>query len=140
MSSEADLNKATVRRFFDEVWNQRNEAAIDRYFAPDHVDHVVGGRTRFHALWQQFQQAFADLHFEVNDLIAESNRVVARLTVTGVHRGAFAGIHPTGRPIEIDGFVCFRMSGGRIVERWALLDEFRLLQQLSVLPTSQRRT
>ncbi|MBM4418898.1 MAG: ester cyclase [Chloroflexi bacterium] len=98
------------------------------------------GRTRFHALWSAFQEGFPSLHFRINDLIAEEDRVAARLTITGVHGGPFSGVRATGRPIEIDGFVCFRIRSGKIVERWAVLDEFRLLQQIGVLPGGPRRT
>ena len=78
--------------------------------------------------------AFPDLHFTVEDLIAEGDKVVARLTVRGTQQGAFMGIPPTGKHVTVTGIDINRLAGGKSVEHWLNMDTLGLLQQLGVIP------
>jgi len=78
--------------------------------------------------------AFPDLHFTVEDMIAEGDKVVARLTARGTQAGAFMGIPPTGKQASITAIDINHMAGGKSVEHWLEMDTLGLLQQLGVIP------
>jgi predicted ester cyclase len=73
-----------------------------------------------------------DARYEVDDLIAEGDRVVVRWRLLGTHQGAFAGIEPTGRPITLKGIAIYRVAGGKLIERWVVSDLHGLLQEIGV--------
>jgi steroid delta-isomerase-like uncharacterized protein len=133
MSSEA--NKALIRRHFAEIWNQRRLDVADELVAPSYHSHfpVPGqpsGIAGFKYAVQFLHSSFPDLTIAIDDLIAEGDRVVARLTARGTHQGAFRGIPPTGRTVTWTGIRIFRIANGKIVEHWANWDDLGLLQQL----------
>ncbi len=70
----------------------------------------------------------------IEDITAEGDKVWARLTARGTHRGPFMGLPPTGRPIEIDVIDICRFEGGQLVEHWGVPDRFGMLEQLGLLP------
>ena len=123
MSTEEE-NKATFKRYIEEVWNQgRLELAdeiFDRYLA-----HQADGLTlqrgpedvkRFVS---EFRSAFPDFHISINDQIAEGDKVVVHATIRGTHQREFRGMAPTGKVIEERGFSVFRFSDeGKVVESW----------------------
>ena len=79
--------------------------------------------------------AFPDLHFTIEDQIAEGDRVVTRFTARGTHQGAFIGIPPTGKQGVVTGTGIDRFANGKIVEAWFNSDDLGLLQQLGVVPS-----
>src|SRR3954447_12141858 len=92
-----------ARRFFQEVWNDGDEAAIDRYIAADALGNNAtfgSGREAFRAQWRQWRAAFPDLHFAVEEIVADGNTVVTRWTLTGTQVGAFMGVPATGKRIS----------------------------------------
>jgi steroid delta-isomerase-like uncharacterized protein len=122
--STEEVNKATFRRYIEEVWNQgRLELAdeiFDRYLA-----HQADGLTlqrgpedvkRFVS---EFRSAFPDFHISIDDQIAEGDKVVVHATIRGTHQREFRGMAPTGKEIEERGFSVFRFSEeGKVVESW----------------------
>ena len=134
MSDEtAARNKELARRFFEEVWNRGDEAGIDRYIAADAAgnDPTFGaGREAFRRQWRQWRAAFPDLHFAVEDLVAEDDKVVTRWTLTGTHQGEFLGIAPTGRRVSVAGMSLDRIAAGQIAEGFDAWDELGLHRQL----------
>ena len=84
--------------------------------------------------------AFPDLHFTVEDMIAEGDKVVARLTTQGTQTGPFLGIPPTGKHTSIGCIDINRMAGGKSVEHWLEMDTLGLLQQLGVIPESSQKS
>ena len=82
-----------------------------------------------------FTTAHPDGIHVIHDLIAEGDRVVARVTGSGTHTGELMGIPPTGKRLEMTGIVIYRIEGGKIVERWAQHNVLGLMQQLGVIPT-----
>ena len=132
-------NKAVVRRFYEEVFNQKNTAAIDQFIAPTIVDHaappgIPGGIEGQKQLAGLYLMAFPDLHFTVEDMIAEGDKVVARLTASGTQQGVFMGISPTGKRTTVTAIDIIRIAGGKFVEHWLEMDTLGLLQQLGVVP------
>ena len=137
MSTE--VNKTSLRRFYDEAFNKKNKAAIDEFIAPDQVDHAAppgtpGGLAGAKQTITMYLTAFPDLHFTVEDLIAEGDKVVARLTVRGTQKGAFMGIPPTGKHVTSTAIDINRLAGGKSVEHWLEMDTLGLLHQLGVVP------
>jgi len=131
-------NKAVVRRFYEEVMNQKKRAVLDEVFDLNVVDHFAppgtpGGLEGARQTLGMFLTAFPDLHFTVEDLIAEGDKVVARATLSGTQQGTFMGIPATGKRMTITGIDINRFVGGKSVEHWVEMDRLGLMQQLGVI-------
>ena len=130
-----DELKDVARRFFEEIWNARDEAAIDRYIPEDAAgnDPDFGmGREGFRNQWRQWQTAFPDLHFEIVDLLAEGDKVLTRWVLTGTHRGPFLGLEPTGTAIRVSGMSLDRVENGMVVEGFDGWDALGMRRQLGL--------
>jgi len=77
----------------------------------------------FKDTFTEAREAFPDLSVSVEDVMSEGDRVAARVTMRGTHRGEFQGIAPTGKRVEIKAIDMFRISGGKIVEHWGHADD-----------------
>lgn len=84
-----------------------------------------------------YRNAFPDTELEINDLILEGNKVAARITASGTHKGALMGIAPTGKRVSITGTSITHVRDGKQVESWASYDQLGMLQQLGVMPSLQ---
>jgi steroid delta-isomerase-like uncharacterized protein len=132
-----EANKAVVRRFYEEVESQGLLEVIDALIAPTFVDtgHPQRGSgpasVRAHVI--EMRTRFPDLTVTVDQLVAEGEWVVARITSRGTHLGPFAGLAPTGKTITWTGVGMRRIVDGRIVEQWTKYDMFSLLRQLGAL-------
>ena len=131
-----DDNKALVQRFYDEVINQKNLAALDQFVSPNAVNHTVPaglpqGPSQFLGL---HLNAFPDAKATVEDLLADGDKVIARVSFRGTHQGAFGSINPRGKPITVMAINIFRIANGKMVEHWGLADRLSALQQLGVVP------
>lgn len=133
-------NKAVVKRYFDEVWNEGKLATIDELYALGFVGHdpfarreVQGteGRKQYVAM---FRAAFPDLHFTVEAQIGEEDLVVTRWSVRGTFTGPFMGIKPTGKPGVVTGVTIDRFAEGKFVESWIHRDDLGMLQNMGVVP------
>ena len=133
-------NKAIVDRYREEVFNEKTLAATEKYVSPSYVRHDPGapaevrGPDGVKQLATMFFAAFPDIHFTAEDIIAEGDLVVQRLTSHGTHQGAFMGIPPTGKSLTVTAIEIFRIAGGKIVEQWVEADYLGLMQQLGVIP------
>jgi steroid delta-isomerase-like uncharacterized protein len=139
MSTEA--NKAIIRHLFEEAFGQGNLAVLDEIIAPDQVNRGPGalpgmpsGPEGSKMLITAYRNAFPDLHFTIDQQIAEGDTIVTRWTAHGTHNGEFAGIPPTGKTATVVGMGVDRVENGKIVESWGLFDQFGMLQQLGVIP------
>lgn len=83
------------------------------------------------------REAFGDLRFETEDVIAEDDKVVLRVRGQGTHEGSFMGVERTGREIEMSGIVILRVEDGQIVERWATFDTLGTLRQMGALADAE---
>jgi len=132
-------NVAIARRFF-EAWVGGDAAALDEVVAPDYVFHdpadpdTPPGPAGAKAMAAGFRAAFADMRPVEEDYVAGGDKVVYRWRLRATHRGAFAGVPPTGRAVELSGIEIVRLAGGRIVEHWDEIDALGLLRQLGALP------
>jgi steroid delta-isomerase-like uncharacterized protein len=129
-------NKALVTRYYDEVLNQRDLAALDDLLAPDFAswlpDGTQLGRAEYRDAVMASHQAFPDLVVVVLDQLAEGDKVATRWRASGTHRGLFAGIAATGRPVTITAMHLHRVADGQLIEHWEEIDLLRLLRQLGV--------
>jgi steroid delta-isomerase-like uncharacterized protein len=130
-------NKALACRAY-EVLNQRNLALADELCAPDIVDHnasmTIQGIDAYKQFLSMYLTASPDLHFTIEDQVAEGDKVATRYTAGGTHLGPFMGIPPTGKHVTATGMSIIRVANGKIVEEWANGDDLGLLQQLGVIP------
>ena len=134
-----EQNKGIVRRYRMEYVGGGNLAVAGEILP---VEFTLNGEEinleshkQMVTLWHN---AFPDLLFSIQDMIAEKDRVVERFVCRGTHKGDLFGISPTGRRIEVIGILVHRLVDGRIVEIWEVLDLFGLLGQLGMaLPTGR---
>ena len=137
----SEENKALIRRWFEEVWNQGNSKTIDELLDKNGVIHglvdangePVRGLKAFHEFHDQFHNAFSDLDISVDDIVAEGDRVVARCSVRGKHTGESLGFAATNAPIQFEGIAIVRIKDGKIVEAWNQFDFLEMNRQLGVL-------
>ena len=81
------------------------------------------------------RNAFPDLHLDLEDVVAEEDKVAFRYTMSGTHRGDFMGMPPTGKPFSVAGMILARVVGGRFTERWSNLDALGLMHQIGAIPS-----
>lgn len=136
-SNPLESNKALVRRNFEAIWSQGNLAAADELLAPGYVGHiatlpdVVRGIEAFKQMIAMFHFAFPDTRFEIQDQIAEDNKVATRWIAYGTHRGEFMGIAPSGQAMHVTGMSFHRIEDGRIQESWDDWDALSMLQSMT---------
>jgi predicted ester cyclase len=130
-------NKAIVRRFWDAV-NQGDLKAAEDTLAASYKGRIPGqpeldaeGVCRLVA---EYRRGFPDMHFTIEEMVAEGDKVATRVAMTGTHTGEFQGIAPTGKQVRMTGTQIDRVLYGRSVRTWADIDALGLLQQLGALP------
>ena len=135
----SEENKSVVRRWYAEVTNQGKLEVADELLAPEYVCHDPNseiGEVRADTLKESityFRNALADMRFEIEDIIAEGNKVVTRWTLRGTHRGELLGVSPTGELVAMSGIVISRVTEGKIVEEWDEYDLLGLMRQLGAI-------
>jgi len=123
--------KAVVRRFYDEVINQQNVAAIETILAPKFVHGTEArGQRGQAAVVQTYFSAFPDIHAAIDQMAAEGETVAARMTWSGTHRGPWLGVAATGRAVAWQVMAFYRVADGRIAQAWVTEDTESLRRQL----------
>lgn len=135
-------NKALIQRRAALMNQHELEAALS-VFHPDYRDHnapppglpsgIEGDKLFFTLLFN----AFPDIEVKTEDLIAEDDRVVERLTLSGTHKGAFMGASPTGKRVAWSFINIYRIESGKVVELWSEGDHLGLMQQIGLIPPPQ---
>ena len=135
-STAAEHNKDLIRRLLADV--DRGADVVDAYYAPDYVDHtpsavrdLAPGREGVRQAFAVFQRAFPDSRHTIEDLVAEGDRVVARIRAQGTHTGEIFGHPPTGKVVALTGISIYRIADGRIAERWTEQGQ-GILEQLGI--------
>jgi predicted ester cyclase len=119
-------NKEFIRRYNEVVWNAHDpDKAIEFLGGDQTVDHV-----------RQFLTAFPDVQVTIDDLIAEGDKVVARIRATATNTGPFAGQPPTGKKVEIHSIRIYRIVDNKIVDTWAMQDRLGLMEQLGLVQSA----
>jgi steroid delta-isomerase-like uncharacterized protein len=136
-------NKVAMRRIFEEAWNQGDFTVVEEIFSPDYVAHFAPpgaptGREGFRWFITMYRTAFPDLHLQVNDMMADGDKVISRFTIRGTHTGQLMNIAPTNKEVTVTGIVIVRFENGQNIEAWGETDRFGLMQQPGVIPTPQQ--
>lgn len=134
-----EQNKALLSRMIQEVFSKGKTSLIDELFAPGFVEHeelppgIPPGREGVKQIVSLFRSAFPDLKVEIDDTIADGDKVVIRSTWSGTHKGEFMGIPPTGKSVSFGVIDIVRFAGGKAVEHWGQMDSMRMMQQLGAV-------
>jgi predicted ester cyclase len=122
-------NTAVVRRWFEEVWNQRRLATIDELLAPDAVAHDLGGPgasvrgpEAFRRAAEILHGAFGELHLVVQDIFGVGDRVAVRLTARMKNTGKLGDLEPTGNVVTVAVMCMIHLRDGKIIEGWNFWD------------------
>jgi steroid delta-isomerase-like uncharacterized protein len=131
-----DANRTLMRRFIDEVWNKRNLDVADEVFHPDasspSAPQLPRGPEGVKMIARMFHSAFPDYHMDIDYLVAEDDRVFARFTQSGTHKGELFGIPPTGKKVRFTEMGILRIANGQVVESWYDVDMLGMMGQLGV--------
>jgi len=138
-----EQNKALFRRFVAEVFNKGNVSVIDELLAPNFIERetlppgMPGGREGVKQMTIMFRSSFPDFNVTIDDLIGEGDKIVARLTWNGTQKGEFMGIPASGKRVSFGVIDIIRISEGKFVEHWGLMDDSAMMQQLGAVPNMQ---
>jgi steroid delta-isomerase-like uncharacterized protein len=137
MSAE---NKAIVRRLYEEVWNKRKLEVVKELISPSHAlqgPTIFGSSMGPEAYKRQvlrFLEGYPDLHWTIEDTIAEKDKVVACWTMSGTHEGDFMGVPATNKKVSVDGITIHHIVGGKIMDSNINWDALGMMQQLGAVP------
>jgi len=139
----AEQNKAIVRRFFEEMCNLRNFAVADEIFAPEFKmfpdSQPPFGADGVKGFMAWFTGVFPDVMATIDSIICEDDTVAIRVTLRATQTNpinwiqGFGNIEPTGKPFELIEYQFWRVTDGKLAERWVCFDTLRMLSQLGVV-------
>ena len=133
--------KATVRSMYEGISSADDVGAmLNDHTTEDFVEHEempgfegASGRERAAQQISMFRDAFSDLRFNVDDLVEEAGKVVARVTVTGTHTGEFMGIPASGNKIEVPTIDVFQFRDDKISDHWGVTDSGAMMMQIGAV-------
>jgi steroid delta-isomerase-like uncharacterized protein len=138
-------NKAVVSSFVEEVINEGRLDRVKDLVAVDFVelDPLPGqqqGREGLKQVIAAFRTAFPDIHWVIEEMVGEGDKVFSRFTWHGTHRGEFFGVSATGKQITVKGMVVDRVVAGKMAESRILMDGLSMMRQLGVIPADKAVT
>jgi steroid delta-isomerase-like uncharacterized protein len=134
-------NKELARRFYNEVLNSHNPAKLESFVTTDFIDHNPSpghtgkGLDDLAAQLNEILTALPDLRVTADFMVAEEDKVVIYLTMTGTNSGPFGNIPPTNKPVKFNGVDIVRVKDGKASERWGLTDDFTMMTQMGLIET-----
>jgi predicted ester cyclase len=120
---DRQTSKDLIRTMINEVFNAGRADRVPEFFA-------AGMQAEAAGLHQLLTAAFPDLRVRIDDLIAEEDKVAARLLFSGTHQGPFRDFAPTGRPVSFGAIRIYQLADGKVTGSWAYQDSLGLVQQL----------
>ena len=133
-------DEATVRRFYEQMNNERKNDLAPELFTADHQMHdpqvPCGVGPAGIAEVVSVYQTAVEGHWQIEEIFSTDDRVVVRWTGSGTHVAEINGVPPTGKKIRVDAITIHRMAGGKIAETWEVWDTLGFLQQLGVVPAN----
>jgi predicted ester cyclase len=136
----SEENKALVRRLFEDEDRLEGNAPAE-LFAPGFTAHIAGSPPMdldsFEQFLKMWYNVFSDWSHNVEDLVAEGDRVAVRVTAQATHTGEFMGVPASGKRISVVSTGIARIAGGKIAEWWNSPDQLGLMQQLGLIPPPQ---
>lgn len=139
--SVTEANKKIFKRFSEESWNRGNLDVIDELIDPNFIGYFPSpnqptrGPEGMKEYYKTYFAAFSDVHFTVEEQIAEGDTVVMCWNVRATHTGELTGIAPTNKTITAKGMTLCRFANGKMVEWQGHWDMLGMLQQLGVIPS-----
>ena len=133
-------HKAIVRRYIEQVLNEQRHDLAEEFLTANlefHGSGLAPGLDMVKQWLTTFAIAFPDGHITIEDMVAEEDRVVARITFNGTHQAEMRGIPATNKTVSMAGVTIFRLDNGKIAEGWLLNDNLSLMRQLGVIPAPQ---
>ncbi len=123
-------NKKIIESYYSS-FNKGGDIPFEKYFTQDFLDHngylgQIPGPDGVREGYRIWLKAFPDNHADIADMIAEEDKVVVRTIATATHLGKFQGLSPSGKKIRIEAISIFRISNGKIAERWGLTEGLKL--------------
>ncbi len=142
-AADPEANKLLIRSYIGEMWNKHQPSAADRFVATDFIEHNprlpsgLAGRKQFVAT---VLAAFSDYHGEIQDLVAEGDKVVARIQWTGTNDSPYEGRPPTGNKLVFSTSDFFRIENGKIAEHWDVVETLARAVALGLVPKPSTTT
>lgn len=138
--------KALMTRYF-EALNRRDLDALSTLIADDLINHAAipeaQGISGFRRILGKLVEAFPDAHWQCEDIVAEGDRVVCRVKMSGTNSGPLNFLRyplpATGRKVESEALHLFRVKDGKLVEHWAGRDDIGMMRQLGHVPVPEAR-
>jgi predicted ester cyclase len=135
-----ERNEAVAAAVVERVMNRGDLEAVEERFAAGYVEHDVlpstipPGLEGMKQLVGMLRGAFPDLRYDIEDVVADGDRVVLRITGRGTMRGTLFGLPATGRSASWSEIHISRFAAGKVVEHWSVTDQLGMLQQLGLAP------
>ncbi|HTF20456.1 MAG TPA: ester cyclase [Chryseolinea sp.] len=126
-------NKETIIRFYSEMLNNRHTDQIAGIVSPLYKNAAGGGPDAIKQGAEQLLVAFPDIQWQVEEIVAEDNKVIVKQRTTGTHQGTFQGHAPSGKAFVTEGFALYKFSHGKIISHQVMTDRYSFLQQIGVL-------
>ena len=136
----AVTNEALLRRFYDEAFSKGKVSVVDELTDRNFVEHeplppgIKPGIEGLKQLILGLRAGFPDLHVRIDDMVSQGDKIWARATFTGTHKGSFMNVPPTGKRVSFEAIDVVRFSGGKTVEHWGITDNMGLLTQIGAIP------
>jgi steroid delta-isomerase-like uncharacterized protein len=141
VAKNESANKDRVAQFYEKVVNAHNVDMIDSFCTADFVDHNPDmghsgkGTDDLKASFKEFFAAFPDVHMTANFMVAEGDKVVSHLTITGTNTGAMGNMPATGKSMNVDGIdIVGGIKDGKASERWGFFDNMKMMMQMGMMP------
>lgn len=134
-----DANKALARRFVDEIFVRGRKESVDELLADDFTPHTWpstgDGKADLRNTIDRLSTVLDDVSFTIEDVIAEGDLVVVRVTASATQVGEFMGMPPSGKRYTIGEIHIFRIRDGLVTEHWHHFDQMGMMRQLGAMPT-----
>jgi steroid delta-isomerase-like uncharacterized protein len=131
-----EQNKDIVKRYWNGKWNERRPEVLDELQTSDVVYHgtsmQMNNLEEYKQVYSSFLSAFHDTKITIDEIIAEGDKVMTRVTLSGIHKGELEGMPATGNSATISTFTVFRLVDGKIVEEWEIIDELAMMMAIGM--------
>ena len=130
--------KALAQRIYDEVFSQGNVDAIDELLSDDFKEHqelppgIPQGKGAPKAYTAMFRGAFSDFQMNVEEMLQDGNKVIARVRVSGTHDGEFMGIPPTGKKFDVTAIDILEYRDDKVIGHWGVMEEAQMMGELGL--------
>ena len=142
-AADLEANKQIYRGYLEDVFNERQPAAADRYVAENLIEHNphlpqgLAGKKQFVA---SVLAGFSDYHGEIQEILAEGDKVVVRVQWTGTQDGPFLGLAPSGNKLRFSTADFFRIENGKLAEHWDVVDSLPRAIAIGLVPAPKPPT